>query len=108
MRVESGQFVEAPRCGCVGIAAGKSARDAQKLSARLLCDLRPASGAKQLQQVGSRAHQLPFATNILVPPQAEAPEAAPLFDLSKDGSMIALRISESAMIDQRIWIRQSV
>jgi hypothetical protein len=66
------------------------------------------SCAEQLEQVGRQASQFPLAANIVSPMHAEASEAPLLLELSKDGSMVALRISESAMIDQRIWIRQSV
>src|SRR4051794_3049191 len=58
----------------------RSARVVSQVSPRV-CRLGIAS--IQLQNVVRRAHQRPFALNLLQPPQQELPEAAGLLDLAK-------------------------
>jgi hypothetical protein len=42
------------------------------------------TGPEQLQQVADRAHQLPFAADVVFAAQAEAAKTALFFDLSED------------------------
>jgi hypothetical protein len=62
-------------------------------------------GGEQLQQVGRQAYLFPLAANVVHAAQTEAPEAAPLLDLSEDrlDDRLAFLINGSSRFGYSLW-----